>query len=116
MTRPTIDEQHYDLQRIEHINKVLEAHQKLLLETFSTGEDLFSEYLPKIKNFVFDYKRIQDDFSKTTSELLKSASEIRGMTSNARAILDFVQSVRELERVLTPELIAKLRLILKETA
>lgn len=98
---------HEELQYIEHANKVLENHKKLVSEIINETENLLNDYIPIMSTYVNAIKDIQMEFGVAVKNIVYSAREVKIITSGSQEIQQFITAVSKLEQVMNNEFTKK---------
>lgn len=102
-----------ELQHIEHCNKILREHSKLVEDTVNNTQELLNLYLPALSAYVSGISKVQVELGKEVVNLIQSTRQIKIVVSNTQEITNFISAVVKLNDILTPELIEKLKKISK---
>jgi uncharacterized protein YfaT (DUF1175 family) len=100
---------HDELQHIEHVNKVLEAHLDLVNTVFKLSEDRFAEITRSFSEFVIALKTVQMEMGRVVTHIYQSARDVRQATGGIQEITAFTDAIEKLDKILDDKLIEKLR-------
>lgn len=106
---------HEQLQALEHSNRMISEHLALMKDLSGQVDTMVDTFIPIMRIYVENIQTIRITMAKEVAELLRSSRELKGLTSSSREIIDFCEAAKKLSETLTPELVTKLRSVLKET-
>lgn len=107
---------HEQLQAIEHSNRMIAEHLALMKDLAGQVDTMVDTFIPVMRIYVENIQTIRVGMANEVMEILKSSRELKSLASTNQEIINFYHSVQKLSDVLTPEMVAKLRSVLKETA
>lgn len=97
-----------ELQHIEHVNKVLNEHLELVNAVTSLTEEKISNLIISYRGYVRELAEIQKGMGEVVQNIYRSGREIGHATGKTNEIMAFYDQVAKLDKLLTPELMAKL--------
>lgn len=103
-----------ELQRIEHLNKMLLEHQEIVNKVVNETEQLLNNYVPIISTYVQSIGKVAHLFGEHVTNIIKSSRQLGIVTGTVQDVSNFIASAEKLDKILTPELIEKLRKISHE--
>lgn len=104
---------HDELQHIEHANKALKEHLELVNLVVNESEALFNNYLPILQTYINGIAQVSKLFGEEVKQIYNSSRELRVATGGVQDVMNFISAVQKLDALLTPELIGKLRNVVK---
>jgi esterase/lipase len=108
---PVKTQSHDELQRIEHLNKVLEQHLELVNTVTTLSEEKIQDMLKNYQTYVHVLREVQVALGDIVTNIHRSMSQLKGVTGGAQDIMSYVQAASKLNDLLDDKLIAKLRRI-----
>ena len=103
-----------ELQRLEHINKMLLEHQEIVNKIVNDTEQLLNNYVPIISAYVQAIGEVTHTFGEHVTNIIKSSRQLGIVTGTVQDVSSFISAAEKLDKILTPELIEKLRKISHE--
>lgn len=100
-----------ELQHIEHGTKILQEHQDVIRGVINETETMLNTYVPILSGYIESIARLRMDFGKEVQHIVQSTREIKVITGGTQQILEFCSAVENLNKILTPDLIEKIRRI-----
>lgn len=98
-----------ELQHLEHCNKALEAHLEIVTAVVNESEKLLNNYLPIVQEYVSVIGAVTHSFAEHVANIYSSSREMKVATGGAQELINFMATVDKLDKMLTPELLEKLR-------
>lgn len=102
-----------ELQNIEHATKILQEHQEVVQTVVNETEALLNNYGPIMRAYVDSITRLQKDYTDAVVEIIRSTRELKVVISNTQNLHNFMDAISKLEALLTPELVEKLKGLVK---
>jgi vacuolar-type H+-ATPase subunit D/Vma8 len=98
-----------ELQHIEHVNKVLNDHLELVNAVTSLTEEKIATLITAYRGYVRELATIQKEMGEVVQNIYRSGREIGHATGKTNEIMAFYDQVNKLDKLLTPELMEKLK-------
>lgn len=98
-----------ELQHIEHCNKILREHQELVAFVVNETEGILNTYLPILTTYIDNVIRVRSKFGEEVKHIINSSRELKHITSGAQELISFMTAIEKLDKMLTPELVNKLK-------
>jgi hypothetical protein len=98
-----------ELQHIEHVNKVLNDHLELVNAVTSLTEEKIANLITAYRGYVRELATIQKEMGEVVQNIYRSSREIGHATGKTTEIMSFYDQVGKLDKLLTPELMEKLK-------
>lgn len=106
---------HEQLQALEYSNRLIAEHLAMMKDLAAQVDTMVDTFIPVMKLYVENIQTIRKTMTHEVMEILKSSREMRDVSKATPEIIDFVAAVQKLMITLTPDVIAKLRTVIKET-
>lgn len=106
---------HEQLQALEHSNKMIAEHLALMRSLSAQVDTMVDTFIPVMRIYVDNIQTIRITMMTEVKEILQSSRELRDLTKQTQEIINFCKAVELVKTVLTPDVVAKLRTVLKET-
>ena len=97
------------LQHIEHCNKVLEAHRELVTMVVNETEAVLNTYLPILGTYINGIVALRTELGNEVRHILNSSKELRHAAGSVNELIQFMSAIEKLDKLLTPELVEKIR-------
>jgi hypothetical protein len=105
---------HDELQRIEHTNKILEAHLELVNTVFTLSEDRFATILKSYTEFITALKTVQAEMGRVVTHIYQSARDIKQATGGVQDIMAFCDALDKLNKILDDKMIEKIKKVTRD--
>lgn len=99
------------LQHIEHCNKVLNEHLELVQAVVNASEGLLNTFVPVLSEYCRQVAAVGHEFGTDCNNIYKSSRELKIAVGGVQDIVTFMDQVKRLDAMLSPELLEKLRRI-----
>lgn len=104
---------HAQLQHIEYCNKVLNEHLELVNAVVNASEGLLNTFVPVLSEYTRQIAAIGHQFGTDCNNIYKSSRELKIATGGVTDLITFMDTIRKVDALLTPELLEKLSRLVK---
>ena|SRR5215204_1715729 len=98
-----------ELQHIEHCNKVLKDHLALVQAITNESEKLLNTFLPIVGDYVNQVGAVTHQMGLHVKNIYASSRELKQAVGGTQDLISFMDAVMKVDKLLTPELLEKLR-------
>jgi len=104
---------HDELQKLEHGTKILQEHLETTEKVVNESEALLGIYVPALRGYVEGITTIRTKLGQEVFHILRSGEDLKSLTQYTQSIVAFGKAVEDLDKILTPERVEKLRAVLR---